>query len=128
MSGHSLGADVVRPQLRALMENARQFMSIRHGLLRLWSAVSVLWVAVIGTLVGWPILSSYEWLQSDACKAATSENKAKGLLSDADFGLCDTPKDAIISGASTLLAPPSALLAVGLFAGWVVAGFKTSST
>jgi hypothetical protein len=103
-------------------------MSIRRGLLRLWIAVSVFWVVVIGTIVGPPILSSYEWLQSDACKPATSENKAKGLLSDADFGLCDTPKDSIISGASTLLAPPLALLAVGLVTGWVVSGFKRSST
>src|SRR5258708_17058485 len=52
------------------------------------------------------MLTSYEWSKSDACKPATSEDKAKGILSDADVGLCDTPKDTIISGASTLLAPP----------------------
>jgi hypothetical protein len=108
------------------MKNSRQFMSIRLGFFRLWLVASVLWVAVIGTIVGRPMVTDYEYLYSDACKPSAPEIKARGLFSDADVGLCDRPKDTLLSGASALFGPPLALLAIGTMIGWVVAGFKRS--
>jgi hypothetical protein len=85
-------------------------------------------VAVIGTFVGRSAITSYEWLESDACRSATAEQRAKGIESDEDVGLCYNPKGAIISDVSSVFGPPLGLLAIGAMIGWVVVGFKRSST
>ena len=98
-------------------------MNWRKGFFRTWIVVSLLWVGATLSFTGPSIVKNYRWLTDDACKPATPEVRAQGLMTDADIGLCDEPANALQAATAWTIGPPLGMLIAGASLAWVFAGF-----
>ena len=113
-------------------------MNWRRGLLRAWVLLSGLWILTIATLAG--VASYNDWRiesvmgtpvpKTDRPDFVQSDQQDTLAKLDEQYGIrLYKPDHPTVAGYMLIaLAPPAAILVLGLGVFWVIAGFRRAST
>jgi len=111
-------------------------MNWRRGLFRFWLVVSLIWIGLVGWYTYETDIAQRQWA-AKAAECAQHRSKNSGLGNPFDcydgnvrgmFADLIPLEQILMRGAVVAVGPPLAVLFAGLIGGWVLAGFRRSTS